>query len=87
MVDDILFASTPNATMSDPDIQTTVNLVVNGKVVRTAAGQNSEHLAWASWDVTDLIGQSAQIQIVDNNTGSWGHVLADRFVFEDRPAA
>ncbi|UKA59311.1 glycoside hydrolase family 32 protein [Arthrobacter sp. FW306-2-2C-D06B] len=87
MVDQIVFSSMPNAVGGEPDHQTTVNLVVNGQVVRTATGQNSEHLAWTSWNVSDLIGQSAQLQVVDNGTGSWGHVLLDQVIFEDIPAA
>ncbi len=86
MLDQILFTNGPGATVGEPDVQTTVNLVVGGTVVRTTTGQNNEHLAWASWDVTDLIGQSAQIQIIDNNTGGWGHINADQFTFDDRPA-
>jgi len=87
MVDQIVFSSVPNAVGGEPDNQTTVNLVVNGQVVRTATGQNSERLAWTSWNVSDLVGQSAQIQVVDNGTGSWGHILLDQVTFEDIPAA
>jgi sucrose-6-phosphate hydrolase SacC (GH32 family) len=86
MADQILFTNAPGATVGEPDVQTTVNLLVGGNVVRTTTGQDSEHLAWSSWDVTDLIGQSAQIQIIDGNTSSWGHINADQFSFDDRPA-
>ena len=34
----------------------------------------------------DLKGKDAQIQIVDRNSGGWGHVLADQFTFADAPA-
>jgi hypothetical protein len=87
MVDQIVFSSVPNAVGGEPDNQTTVNLVVNGQVVRTETGQNSERLAWTSWNVSDLIGQSAQLQVVDNGTGSWSHILLDQVTFEDIPAA
>lgn len=63
--------------------ETSVNLIVNGKVVRGATGDDSEALDWASWDLSDLQGQQAQIQLVDNNTGGWGHVLADQFLLSD----
>lgn len=86
LVDQILFADTSGASYGDPDRQTTVNLVVGGQVVRTATGQDSEHLTWASWNVAGLIGQTASIRIVDNNTTGWGHVLADAISFDDRPA-
>ena len=39
---------------------TVVELVVDGKVVRTATGRNLEELNWQSWDVSDLKGKSAR---------------------------
>ena len=66
--------------------ETAVNLLVDGEVARTATGSNSEQLDWTGWNVDDLIGETAQIQLVDNNTGGWGHLLADNFAFADQPA-
>lgn len=66
--------------------ETSATLVVDGEVVRSATGANSETLDWASWDVRDLAGESAAIRIVDNNRSDWGHVLADEFRFADTPA-
>lgn len=66
--------------------ETTVNLVVDGHVVRTATGANSEVLDWASWNVAEFKGQRASIRVVDNNRFGWGHVLADEFVASPRPA-
>lgn len=68
--------------------KTCMNLLVGGKVVRTATGQNTrpgghELLEESRWDVTDLAGQSASLQIVDNATGGWGHILVDQIVFTD----
>jgi len=63
-----------------------VNLLVDGEVVRTATGKDSEALDWASWDVRDLEGREARIQIVDRNSGGWGHILADQIMFADAPA-
>ena len=54
--------------------------------MRTATGPNSETLDWTNWNVGDLIGKTAQIQLVDRNTGGWGHLLADHFTFADQPA-
>jgi fructan beta-fructosidase len=54
--------------------------------VRSATGPNSERLDWTAWNLADLVGQSAQIQLVDKNTGGFGHILADNFAFADQPA-
>src|SRR5882724_1819369 len=71
-----------------PD-QTCINLLVAGKRVRTATGPNdrpggSERLDWHSWDVADLIGKEAVIEIVDNHTGGWGHINIDHIVQSNR---
>ena len=70
--------------------QTCINLIVGGKTVRTATGPNdrpggSEQLDSSSWDVTDLTGQMAVIEIVDDRTGGWGHINIDHIFQSDRP--
>jgi len=69
--------------------KTCMNLLVDGKVVRTATGPNvqpggSEALAPCSWDVGEFSGKTARIQIVDNATGGWGHINVDQVVLTDR---
>ncbi|MCO5297446.1 MAG: non-lysosomal glucosylceramidase [Fimbriimonadaceae bacterium] len=63
--------------------ETCVNLLVDGKLVRTAAGRNSEKLLWETWDLGDLEGKRARIEIVDKATGGWGHINADHFELAD----
>jgi fructan beta-fructosidase len=69
--------------------KTCVNLQIDGKVVRTATGpkEGSETLGAVSWDVTEFVGRTARIQVVDAATGGWGHVLVDHIVQSDKPAA
>lgn len=66
--------------------ETTVNLVVDGQVVRSTTGANSEVLDWANWNVSEFRGRQAQIRIVDNNRFGWGHILADEFIASSAPA-
>ena len=68
--------------------ETCIHLLVDGKAVRTATGPNtrpggSEHLAWHTWDVRDLKGKTAVIQIIDNRTAGWGHISVDHIVQSD----
>jgi levanase len=76
-VDHVMLTDTAAVPRSDEE---SVNLVVNGQVVRTATGNDSETLDWASWNVKEFVGQQAQIRIVDNNRFGWGHILADEFI-------
>jgi non-lysosomal glucosylceramidase len=57
--------------------KTCVNLLVDGVVVRTAMGRNTEKLEPHTWDVRPLEGREARLQIVDSHKGSWGHISVD----------
>ncbi|KOV97538.1 glycosyl hydrolase family 32 [Streptomyces sp. NRRL B-1140] len=82
-VDHVVLSDSPAQRVSQ---ETSVNLIVDGKVVRSATGTDSEALDWASFDMRPFAGKQARIQIRDMNTGGWGHVLADRFTAADQPA-
>ena len=65
-----------------------VNLVHDGHVVRTAprsqwAPDGSDHLAWDWFDLADLAGTQVRVEIVDQHTGPWGHILVDQFAQTD----
>ncbi|SOR84354.1 glycoside hydrolase family 32 protein [Streptomyces chartreusis] len=81
--DHIVMSDTPVRRASQ---ETSVNLIVDGKVVRSVTGTDSEAMDWASFDMRPYVGKKAQIRIVDTHTGGWGHVLADRFTAADKPA-
>ncbi|HEY4153125.1 MAG TPA: GH32 C-terminal domain-containing protein [Pseudolysinimonas sp.] len=66
--------------------ETSVDLVVDGQVVRSATGHNAESLDWTSWNVSDLRGKHAQIEAVDDNTGGWGHLNLDQVMVSDTAA-
>jgi fructan beta-fructosidase len=69
----------------DYERDTCVNLLIDGKVVRSATGWMSDHLVPVSWDVSRFLGRKAQIQIVDNASGDWGHINVDHIVQTDQP--
>ena len=69
--------------------KTCMNLLVDGKAVRTAVGPNtrpggSEELDWHSWDVAELAGKQAVIQIVDQRAGGWGHINVDHILQSEK---
>jgi uncharacterized protein (DUF608 family) len=63
--------------------ETVVNLLVNNEVVRSETGNNSNTMLTKAFDVEELMGKKAKIQIVDRHSGRWGHITADHFVFTD----
>jgi sucrose-6-phosphate hydrolase SacC (GH32 family) len=66
--------------------RTCVELLVDGRVVRTATGEDAEHLAWFTWDVRDQKGKTVRLRIVDDETGGWGHVNVDQITLTDSPS-
>src|SRR5262245_17747553 len=46
----------------DYEHHTCLNLLINGKTVRSATGWRSDRLVPASWDVAEFLGQNAQVQ-------------------------
>ncbi|WP_435020769.1 glycoside hydrolase family 32 protein [Tundrisphaera sp. TA3] len=68
--------------------KTCLNLLIDGKVARTATGPNTEPggdegLEPGAWDVAEFAGRTARLQIVDDATGGWGHINVDHIVFTD----
>jgi len=64
--------------------RTCLNLVIEGKLVHTTTADNSERLNWEIFDVSKYAGKTARIEIVDNHSGGWGHVMVDQIVFTDQ---
>lgn len=65
---------------------TCLNLLVNGKVVRSATGHNLNQMAQESFDVREFDGKQGVIEIVDAQKGSWGNIGVGKIVFSDRNA-
>jgi fructan beta-fructosidase len=67
------------------EYSTCVNLVVDGRIVRTETGWRSDFLTPASWDVREWKGKRAHVELVDRSSGDWGHINVDAIVQTDAP--
>jgi len=54
-----------------------VSLLVKGRAVATATGELSEQFRTVRWDVRANQGEEAELEVVDEATGSWGHLQLD----------
>ncbi len=66
--------------------KTCINLIVGERIVRTATGKNSNAMAPHIWDVRDLLGVMARIEVIDAEAGPWGNIGIDDITFTDSPA-
>jgi uncharacterized protein (DUF608 family) len=66
--------------------KTCINLLVDGKIVRTATGHNDNRMRFDVFDVHDWEGKTARLEIVDRQTGDWGNIGVGRIVMTDQPA-
>lgn len=71
-------------------INTSATLLLDGKAVRMSSGPNTEpggreELKWTHWEVSEFMDKEVQIQITDQQTGTWGHINADHFMQSDEP--
>jgi len=62
-----------------------VELLVAGEVRRSLTGRDSNRMERQHWEVRDLLGKEAQLRIVDQAQGGWGHIGVDEILFTDRP--
>jgi non-lysosomal glucosylceramidase len=74
----------PNSHPNSPEY---IDLLVEGKTVSRASGFNNDTLRPVNWDVRNLIGKTAQLQIVDQGTSWYGHIQIADINFADAPTA
>jgi fructan beta-fructosidase len=61
-----------------------VRLWVDGKVCRIATGDNTKVFKWSGWNVEDLIGKKANIEVIDLIKGTPIESIAiDHIIFSD----
>lgn len=65
--------------------ETGVNLIVAGQEIELATGVDSESMIVISKDVSEFVGQTAQLVVFDRATGGWGHINVDAFTGTDDP--
>ena len=85
LLDEVRASDTKASPFAD---NTSVNLVVDGKVVASATGNNSGTLEWTSMDVTAYKGRKAHLVIEDHNGNAedWGHLMVDQILQSDTKA-
>jgi uncharacterized protein (DUF608 family) len=66
---------------------TCINLLIEGKVARTATGKDDNRMSRASFDVEQFIGQHATLQIVDAQSGAWANIGIGPITFTDLSGA
>ena len=54
-------------------------LIVEGNVVHRETGSCHESMTKKRWDVPGYIGKQAQLRLIDNASGGWGHLNFDHF--------
>lgn len=84
--------TSPEFTISQPYIifliaggdkagKTSVQLLIDGEVVKEVAGKRSPILEPAQIDVTELKGKKARLRAVDEDKGDWGFIALDHVIF------
>ena len=57
-----------------------LNLLVDGKVVRAATGNNSNQLEAVAFEISQFKDKKAQVEVIDQSTDPWGHVCIDDLI-------
>jgi uncharacterized protein (DUF608 family) len=64
--------------------ETCLNIIVDGKTVGSLIGPDVEPMTPQGVDMLAYQGKQATIEIVDDNTGGWGHINVDAIILSDR---
>lgn len=64
---------------------TCVNLIVDGKIVRSTTGDNSKVFKWRGWDVSSFIGKKGHLEIIDKISDTTnGFIAIDHIMCSDQ---
>jgi non-lysosomal glucosylceramidase len=61
-----------------------LHLYVDHKSVLSASGKDDNEMTFQHFDVRPFAGKTAQLAIIDDATGGWGHVGLGKITFTDR---
>ncbi|WP_156027470.1 glycosyl hydrolase [Mycetocola saprophilus] len=64
--------------------KTELRVVVGDQTVASVTGDNSENLAWKTLDLTPWAGQTAHLEIVDELTAGWAHIMVDQIMLTNK---
>ena len=64
--------------------ETALNLLINGKVVKSQTGEHHGKMTLKYFDVSDFVGKKAKLEVVDQHQGIWGSIAVDHIVFTDK---
>lgn len=73
--------------------RTCVNLVIERSIekvekIRSSAGYNNEKMVWVTWDVSELMGKTVWIEVMDNcEEYAWSFINVDHIYQSDTPRA
>ena len=62
---------------------TSINLLIDNVMVKSSSGADRDIMAIQSWNVLAYLGKTAKIQILDQNSGNWGHIEVDQIFFSN----
>lgn len=65
--------------------ETGAELLIDGKRVFAATGNDSPQFQWVTWDVKSLQGKKATFRIFDSAKGAWGHINIDHVMQSEKP--
>ncbi len=67
----------------DIPFRTSLNLYVDGELALSASGKRDEVLRTVIWDLRGVRGKEGRIEIADQDSDTWGHILVDDIAFLD----
>ncbi|NJD91157.1 MAG: hypothetical protein FIA91_06545 [Geobacter sp.] len=59
-----------------------VEILVERRVVYKVTGKCTESMGRVSFDMSEFMGQTARIRLIDSSSGGWGHINFDAVRFE-----